>query len=182
MRHGLHRRRGPNKKKVDRPAVVVTQHDVDAPLGVNSTSRAANEADMIAMSGEEESDDGASDFGSHVDDMAIDQQSYGRHAESSTATRDDVPDLSYDEQDLGTSTRATFGGNTATSSLMAASKSMESMTTSSRQDEDEELASPPFEAVQLPPAKDSHKILPGMQTELLSFDAQVAPPHTFQYI
>ena len=137
---------------------------------------------MTAMNGDEESDDGASDLGSHVDDMAIDQQSYGRHAESSTATRDDVPDLSYDEQDLATSTRASFGGNTVTSSLMAASKSMESMTTSSRQDEDEELASPPFEAVQLPPANNSHKILSGMQTDLLAFDVQVAPSHELQYI
>lgn len=188
VRHGLHRRRGPNKKKLDRPAVVVTQHDMDSSADPSqllpSSSQVAEDRDLSVMTGydeeeEEESDDDASNTGSQMDGMAIDTDI--NIDPSLLGNKDDVPDLSYDDQDSASTLRNAFPGhddgsnNNTMSSLMVASKSMESMTTSSRLDEDEELASPPFEAVHLPPTNEVGKVASGLPEQLFSYGAHVLP-------
>lgn len=111
--------------------------------------------------GEDESDDGVSNVSAHIHDMAIDNHSYLPQTETSASGKDDVPDLSYDDA-IG-------------SSLMMPSKSLESMAASSRQDEDEELASPPFEALHLPPTDESDKLGRSVSQGILGYDSHGLP-------
>ena len=146
---------------------------------------------MSGVTGDEddgESYDGESNVGSQMDDMAVD--SYMCNIDPALlGGKDDVPDLSYDDQDSASTLRNAIKGDHIsttsgrTSSLMVTSKSMESMTTSSRLDEDEELASPPFEAVQLPPTVGNDKAAPALPTSMFSYGAHVLPANpSLQYM
>lgn len=156
-----------------------------------SNSQTLEEANMFSVTGDEDdadSDDGESNIGSQMDDMAVDSYT-GNIDPALLGSKDDVPDLSYDEQDIAASMRKVVQGmhnsNTSggMSSLMVISKSMESMTTSSRQDEDEELASPPFEAVQLPPTGGDDKAPHVLPTSMFSYGAHVLPANpSLQYM
>lgn len=195
VRHGLHRRRGPNKRKLDRPEVVVTQHDVNLPSELSQVASSSSQIlQDISMSStanyedDQESDDGESNGGSQMDDINVDSY-MGNIDPALLSGKDDVPDLSYDDQDLSSSLGITSQRNNisntgnAMSTLMITSKSMESTTTSSRQDEDEELASPPFEAVHLPPTIRDSKVPSTLPQELFSYGNHVLPANTLlQYI
>jgi hypothetical protein len=161
IRHGLQKRRSGHKKKSEKPALVVTQHDDESMEGASMYSqdaaRDAADVDMTmsSMAGEEdESED--EDEDTRLEDQETSLQSTSLlHGRDKYAPGDDVPDLSYDDQDGFTQRKkhnSSLQHNPPNlSTLMVPCRSMDSMTTSSRQDEDEELTSPPFEPLPLPP-------------------------------
>lgn len=184
VRHGLHRRRGPNKKRVDKPEVVVTQHDDDLPTELfnrSGPSTSQHDLDMSCMAGQNDDEgrqnDHDSDIGTQMDaDMVTDDHMGNIDPALLSNNKDDVPDLSYDDQDLSHHhADSTFQSNSTInsehhmSSEMIASKSMDSTTSSSRLDEDEELASPPFETLQLPSRLEDGKAGRDLPESVLSF-------------
>jgi len=173
----------------------VTQHDVDIPADLSqmasSSSQGLEDINMTGATGyedDQESDDGDSNGGSQMDDMTGDSY-MGNIDPALLGGKDDVPDLSYDDQEVSSSTSNANQRNNisltslGTSTLMVSSKSMESMTTSSRQDEDEELASPPFEAVHLPITIEDSKGPSTLPQEMFPYDNHVLPASSsLQYI
>lgn len=144
--------------------MVVTQHD-EVRVEVDPTHYLPDEDDL---SDEEE--------GLEDEDEDADSEMVLQSQDSAVNGRDDVPELAYDDQDgssLRSETLQMQQMGLASAALMVPSCSVDSMTTASRQEDEDEIASPPYQAIHLPSSADIKNQSHITAEILANYDSQV---------